>query len=254
MGAGAVELKSFVSPIAGFAKWSHADKIRFFAWFLHTHQRLDVFKPSDISKCYDALSLDPPSSVSPFLAAMGKKSPREVIRKGTTYCLDHRVRRRFDEKYGRRDATVKVDSLLSGLPERLPVLTERAYLDEALCCFRHAAFRAAIVMAWNLAYDHLCNFVLSRHLVEFNDQLPKSYPRAEIGRIDKRDDFAELKESQVLQVCRSALIVSGSLHKVLKEKLDRRNIAAHPCGIETTQLTAEEFIRDLVDNVVLKLE
>jgi hypothetical protein len=45
------------------------------------------------------------------------------------------------------------------------------------------------------------------------------------------DDFQELKQSQVLQVCKSANIISGSIHKILKEKLERRNIAAHPSGV-----------------------
>lgn len=101
--------------------------------------------------------------------------------------------------------------------------------------------------------DHLCEWVLAGHLPAFNTQLTKSFPKADVQVITKRDDFAELKESQVLQVCKSAIIINGSLHKVLKEKLDRRNASAHPSGIAITQLTAEEFIRDLVDNVVLKL-
>jgi hypothetical protein len=40
---------------------------------------------------------------------------------------------------------------------------------------------------------------------------------------------------------------------ILKEKLDRRNIAAHPANLKMLQSTAEEVIRDLVENVVLKL-
>ena len=108
-------------------------------------------------------------------------------------------------------------------------------------------------MAWNLAFDHLCRFILANHLSEFNTQLPKSFPKADIAAVAKRDDFHELKESQVLQVCRSANIISGSIHKILKEKLDRRNIAAHPSGVVIADPTAEEFIKDLVENVVLKL-
>ena len=66
-------------------------------------------------------------------------------------------------------------------------------------------------------------------------------------------DFQELKESRVLQACKSANIISGSPYKILKEKLDRRNIAAHPLGVVVAQPTAEEFIKDLIENVVLKV-
>ena len=111
------------------------------------------------------------------------------------------------------------------------------------------------MICWNLAFDHLCEHVLldAGRLAAFNTQLPKSFKKPEISSVSKRDDFTELKESQVLQVCNSSNIISGSLHKVMKEKLERRNIAAHASGVTTSQPTAEEFIKDLVENVVLKL-
>ncbi len=159
----------------------------------------------------------------------------------------------MDGKYGSRPAAIYISKLLTDLPTRIPNLAERTYLDEALVCFNVGAFRASIVMCWNLAYDHLCELVLTRHLRDFNAQLPKSFPKADISVLNKKDDFQELKESQVLQVCKSANIISGSLHKTLKEKLDRRNIAAHASGVVVSQPTAEEFIKDLIENVVLKL-
>ena len=69
------------------------------------------------------------------------------------------------------------------------------------------------------------------------------------------DDFnEELKESQVLEICNSAGIITGNIHKILKEKLDRRNSAAHPSDVEIGQLQAEHFIDDLMRNVVLKIK
>jgi len=46
------------------------------------------------------------------------------------------------------------------LPTKIQTTAERGYLEEALICFRNKAFRAAVVMCWNLAFDHLCEFVL----------------------------------------------------------------------------------------------
>jgi len=108
-------------------------------------------------------------------------------------------------------------------------------------------------MVWNLVFDHLCEIVLSRHLSAFNTQLPVTYPRADIKTIAKREDFHELKESQVLQVCKSARIIPDTMHKILQEKLTRRNMAAHPSGVTILESTAEEVIRDLIENVLLKL-
>jgi hypothetical protein len=248
-----VELQALVNQINSFPKWSHADKIRFFSWFLHHHRGLETFAPGDLTKCFHELNVQGPTSVQPFLAAMGKRKPKEILKRKSGYCLERAVREDLTQKYGRREATVAVDKLLSDLPQRIPNVAERGYLDEALVCFRYEAFRAAIVMTWNLAYDHLCEFVLAKHLAAFNTQLPKSFSKPGISAVARRDDFSELKEYEVLHACRSAHIISGSLHKVLKEKLDRRNVAAHPSGVATSRLTAEGFIKDLIDNVVLKL-
>jgi hypothetical protein len=248
-----MELAELPSLIPGLRNWSHAEMIKAFGWFLHTYKGNGSFTPADIRACYEELHYSPPSNVGPFLSAMAERSPKEALKGTLGYKLESRVRESFDSRSGQRAATVHVHRLLSELPPRIPAASERGYLEEALICFRHRAFRAAVVMCWNLAFDHLCEFVLAKHLAAFNAQLPKSFPKADISKISKRDDLGELRESQVLQVCRSANIISGSLHKVLKEKLDRRNIAAHPSGVVTSEPTAEEYIRDLVENAVLRL-
>jgi len=69
------------------------------------------------------------------------------------------------------------------------------------------------------------------------------------------DDFAEeLKELKVIEICNSAGILTKDMHRILAEKLGRRNSAAHPSSVEIKQLQAEEFIDDLITNVVLKLK
>lgn len=248
-----MELEDVVRGTNDFAAWSHADKIRFFAWHLHTHAGMVHFGPSDIKACYDRLHMEPPSSIHSHLYALENRRPKDLLKTREGYRLEKRLRDEFDAKYGRRPATVQVERLLTELPSRIPNLAKRTYLDEALICFRYGAFRASIVMSWNLAFDHLCEYVLNKHLTEFNTQLPKTCPKARIKTIAKKDDFAELKEYEVLQVCASATIISQNVHKILKEKLDRRNIAAHPSNVVVSQNTAEEVIKDLVENVVLKL-
>jgi len=248
-----MQLDELCRTITEFSVWNHADKIKLFAWYLHTYRQQEFFKPAQIDGCFEELKVAPPSLVGPFLTAMVARRPPEALKSAKGYCLERRIRDAFDAKYGKRASTIHVQKLLSELPSRVPSLAEKAYLEESLTCFSHRAFRAAIVMCWNLAFDHLCEFVLHKHLMAFNAQLPRSFPKADIIAVSKKDDFAELKEAQVLQVCRSAIIITGSMHKILKEKLDRRNIAAHPSGVVVSELTAEEFIKDLLENVVLQL-
>jgi hypothetical protein len=118
-----------------------------------------------------------PSSTSPFLASMEKKKPKELLRDKGGYCLEHSLRERMTAKYGQRKITVQVTKMLTDLPARVPDVAEREFLDEALICYRSGAFRAAIVMTWNLAFDHLLNFILKHHLAGFNKQWPISYAK-----------------------------------------------------------------------------
>jgi len=231
----------------------HPDKIKLLGWYLHRHKAMAHFWGKDIGASYDALHLARPSDFGGYLTNLVKA--RQLLKSVSGYRLENRVREELESKYGCRANTVVVTELLRSLPTRVPNLAERAYLDETLKCFTAGAFRASVVMCWNLGFDHLCEFVLAdaARLAVFSAQLPKSFPKADISSVSKRDDFTELKESQVLQVCKSSNIISGSLHKVLKEKLDRRNIAAHPSSVITSPPTAEEFIKDLIENVVLKL-
>ena len=54
-------------------------------------------------------------------------------------------------------------------------------------------------------------------------------------------------------MCGSAGIINGNLKKILNEKLNRRNLAAHPSLVEITVHQAEDVISDLVNNVILKM-
>jgi hypothetical protein len=250
-------LAELVQGIPGFANWSHVEKIKLFAWHLHTYKGLEYFGTSDVKHCYEDLNLQEPSSIAPFLGSMEKKKPKELIKKPEGCKLEMRIRDGLDRKYGIRTITVQVTDLLAKLPGKVPDLAERTFLDEALVCLKHGAFRAAIVMAWNLAYHHLCDHVLKRELARFNAQWPLVYQghhKKGTKAIAKMEDLSdELKESEVIEICNSAGIISKDVHKILKAKLDRRNSAAHPSAVKIDQLQAEEFIDDIVKNVVLKL-
>lgn len=247
-----MDLPTLTGGIAEFHSWSHAKKIKLFAWFLHSQGKERV-NTSDIRAAYDELHLEKPTNIPSHLDSLAGKSQKDLLKDGKGFYLPGNVRSEMDREYASRPTARYVSNLLKELPNRIGDIAERTYLDEAFVCFTAAAYRASIVMCWNLAYDHLCEFVLTKHLADFNAQLPKTFPKADISAVVKKDDFQELKESQVLQVCKSANIISGSVHKILKEKLDRRNIAAHPSGVIVAAPTAEEFIKDLVENVVLKL-
>jgi len=251
-------LEELVRRIPEYSKWNHAEKIRFFAWFLHTHEKKERVTGTEIGRCFDALHEERPTAISPFLAAMEKKNPKEAIRDSAGYRLVKTVREEFGGKYGHRGTTVKVERLLADLPGKIPDQAERAFLSEALSCFHNEAFRASIVMTWNLTFFHLCHHVLNHRLVDFNAEYPKRYSglhkKAKASTIATYDDFAsDLKESEVVEICRSANIITKEQFNALDRQIGRRNSAAHPSTTVITVLQAEEFIHDLVTNVVLTI-
>jgi hypothetical protein len=149
-----------------------------------------------------------------------------------------------------------VDKLLAELPSKVPGAHESVFLKEALTCYRVQAFRSAIVMAWNLAYDHLLRWLLadSARLQTFNQRIPIRYPKKQQVQVSRFDDFEDLKESEVIEVASSAGLVNGNVVKVLDKELKRRNSAAHPSPTVFTLYQAQDSITDLVNNVVLNLK
>jgi hypothetical protein len=112
----------------------------------------------------------------------------------------------------------------------VPDLAERTFLDEALNCFEVGAFRAAVVMTWNLAYHHLCDYILKNRLADFNLRWPavfQGHHSKGLKCITTMDDFGDmLKESEVIRIAKSATIISNDVAKILDEKLGRRNSGA----------------------------
>lgn len=164
------------------------------------------------------------------------------------------MRRALDTRLGGDPTTVAVTKALSDLPARVPDLAEREFLAEALNCYRVRAYRAAIIMAWNLAYDHLARWVFAdtARLASMNAGLATKYPKKNIT-LAKQEDADELKESEFIEAARTGKLLDKNTAQILREKLGRRNMAAHPSRLSITQHSADDMITDLVSNVILRL-
>ena len=248
-----MSLQELVLRVSNFHQISNLEKVRLFAWHLHTHQNMETFETGDIRKCFNELHAVVPN-ISLYLLRMREKKPPEVFFSRQGYKLEGSIRQALNAKYGEHPSVIAVRNLLAGLPARVPDLAEKAFLTEALDCYRVNAFRAAIVMTWNLAFNHLLNWILneSKRLMDFNAAIAKVYPKKSIS-ISKLIDFEEFKEAEVIEVCRAANLFSKNTVEILREKLKRRNIAAHPSGVVVTQPQADDVITDLVNNIILVL-
>jgi hypothetical protein len=249
-----MELVDLVEQIAGFDTLPPREKIRLFAWYLHVHRSIEVFDYEAIRSCYKQLHLVP-DAVSTYIPNMAGYKPPDLVKERGGYKLARSVRSELDAKYGSHHSVVQVSKLLSDLPGKAPDISEKTFLLEAMKCYRVEAYRACIVMTWNLAFDHLLQWILkdAKRLSEFNAAMPKRYPKKGAFTIATRDHFEELKESEIIDICSSASLFSGSIIKILKEKLTRRNTAAHPSSVIVVQSQADDVVTDLVNNVVLAL-
>lgn len=248
-------LADLVNQVVNFDAATPREKMRLFAWYLHVHGAKDVFEPSDIKACYDNLHMSQ-INIAMNLNRMADSKPPDLLRERKGFKLARPVRLELDKSYGVHQSTIQVSKILSNLPEKIPNADQRTFLTEALKCYKVEAYRACIIMTWNLAYAHLLDWILSdqTRLDRFNAAISKRYQKMTTLKITKYDEFLdELKESQVIEICNSASLFNSNIFKILKDKLDRRNIAAHPSSVIVVQSQADDVVTDLVNNVVLAL-
>lgn len=250
-------LTEFVAQVKGFATLQHPDKIKVLAWYLHNEKKLETFKAGDIRKCYIDVHEVPPN-LSVYLVRLQKKKPPELIRDSRGFRLSGTARAKLDAIYSDHPSTVAVRGMLADLPSNIPNISERVFLQEAINCYKVRAYRAAIVMTWNLAYNHLSMWILSdaERLGRFNTDAARVYikkPKKPVVA-SAAEPFEEYKESELIQIAKSSGLITDGMNKILKKELDRRNTAAHPSSIIILQSQADDAITDLVNNVVLALK
>jgi hypothetical protein len=243
----------FAASIPGFYRKTAVDQIILLAWYAETREQRASFDGAYMRRCFSEVSAAAPN-MSLYLPRMAAKRPPQLVRVKDGYRLAPEIRRTLDTRHGGEPTSLAVARALTDLPARLPDLAEREFLTETLNCYRVRAFRAAIVMAWNLAYDHLVRWVLHdpQRLQAFNAGIVSKYPKKNLT-VFKREDLETLKESEFVEVARTANLTDKNTTQILRDKLNRRNMAAHPSCVVITQHQADDMITDLVENVILRI-
>lgn len=251
-------VKEFVAAVPNFAKLPHPEKILHFGWFLHTHGGKERFDQAAVRACYQDQHLPEPNYSEQFKRLLERR-PKVLLQDSGGYRLEHSVRSKLDEKYGQHETTIALSKMLKELPGKISDQAEKLFLSEAITCYHSRAFRAAIVMTWNLTYDHLLHWILgdAGRLAAFVAHVAGrvGQKKAAAMNIIKREDFEDLKESETLDICGSAnLFTSDNTKKILEIQLTKRNMAAHPSLVAIGAPEAEDTISSLINNVVLVLK
>jgi hypothetical protein len=247
-------LDDFFESRDRFVGLSTNEQIVLICWFVHVVEGCDRISPRDVIDKFKTLHLNPPRA-HVYMPRLAEKKPPLLLWDKRGYFLEGRERKRLDDLLKPKDPTAAVSALLQSLTNAVQNGPERMFLDEAIRCYRVAAFRAAIVMAWNLAYDHLRRWVLSdtERLNAFNAGSVKRFQKAPKIVVKRADDFEAFKESEFIDALSSGKVITKNLEDMLREKLRRRNMAAHPSLIAIQQPQADDVISDLVKNVILGL-
>lgn len=149
--------------------------------------------------------------------------------------------------------TGDVSDKLRNLGRVLTNLTQaqQHLLEETILCIECDAFRAAAVMAWNLAYDRIRQWVFDNRLPDFNKGMAGENPtKAAIA------DFADFfkkdapGESLFFRSCHhqdSGPIIGGELYDTLVQHLRFRNKYAHSTEFGATAEKTRGYIDHLLD-------
>jgi hypothetical protein len=252
-----MELKAFAVLVPNLGSMQHSEKILHFGWYLHTHRGKEFFDQAAVRGCYKDLSMQEPNFSEQF-ARLVDKRPKVLMKEVSGYRLEHGTRQKLDGKYGDHETTIAISQMMKDLIGKVSDESEKLFLSEAMKCYHIKAFRAAIVMAWNLAYDHLLKWISAdaTRLADFNARIAARVGAKRAGIvIVKREDFEDLKEQKVLDICgKAALFASDNTKKILDMQLTKRNLAAHPSLVTIEAPQADDAISSLVNNVVLILK
>jgi hypothetical protein len=253
-----MELSEFTSLVPNFSSLSQTDQILHFAWYLHTFRSKETIDQSCIRGCFKERHMDEPN-LSLLFKRIVDRRPKAVLGSSTGFRLEGKLKEKLDKQYGQHETTIAVSQMMKGLIGKVSDQGEKVFLAEAIKCYHTKAFRAAIVMAWNLAYDHLLYWILADpgRLAAFNSNIiAKVGAKKGTGMLmARREDFEELKEYDVIEICATAgLFASANLKRILQIELTKRNMAAHPSLVVIGGPSADEAISSLVENVVLVLK
>jgi hypothetical protein len=248
-------LEYFVARVENFNNLKSADVIDYLAYYLEGQEKVEFSAP-EIEESFNLLKLIPYSNIRAYLRnninTNGRANPK-FIKNKRGYLL-HRITHELIRSKIKDDAPKRIiKQTFESLLVEFNNLNENKFLKEAIDCFKVSAFRASIIMVWNLTIDHLYEYILKQELDQFNLALSRNLDkRIRIPMISVKDDFAEIPEGKFIELCRSVNIISNDVRKILEVKLGIRNTYAHPSNVTISESKTVDFIEDLIHNVILK--
>lgn len=248
-----MELEDFIVRIVGYENLKPNELVDHISFFILEYKKFDVVTVKDINSLYDQLKIKTHSRLAQYLSEEAKKKNGKYLKQAKGYVLERSILIRLRSAIEKSPRRTQIDQQLKDLVPKLSDTQERDFLLETINCLSVGANRAAIVMMWILTMDHLQKYIFndSSLLMRFNSVLLKKNG-IKIKTITDYHTFSQIKESDIIEIAKSAGIIGGDVRKILDEKLGIRNSAGHPSSIIVHESKVNEFIYDLTNNVLLK--
>jgi SepF-like predicted cell division protein (DUF552 family) len=251
-------LDQFTSNVKDFFNLKSSDQIDYFLYYLTVVGNSGTIQITPIRDCFVISEITPYSNISQYVTSNLKpkdKAYPKFLRIRDGYQLHRNMKAVLEENIIKKPLKAKVSQDLRQILEHIKNHVENEFLKEAVDCFEISAYRASIVMVWNLTLDHLYEYVLKNELANFNNALSKNTDkRIKILTVTTKDDFSDIPEVKLIEFLRAGNIISNDIRKILDTKLGIRNTYAHPSTVKIIESKALEFIEDLVNNVILKFK
>jgi hypothetical protein len=241
----------FYNSLNDAASLSERDLVGYFLYYLTLEAGQEFGTATAINECFIACDLTPPTRTARYLSeGVQTKKYVKAIR---GYKLQRHHRDELATRLGAERIVVQASAELRRLEHSVNPGSAREFLKETIDCFQAGANRATVVMCWILVLDHLIDYTVQHHLPAFNLVLAANKDkRIKVSSITTRDDFAEIPEGRLIELLRSANVISSDVRKILDTKLGTRNSSAHPSGVVIKRTKVIDFVEDLLENVVLK--
>jgi hypothetical protein len=129
----------------------------------------------------------------------------------------------------------------------------RPYLEEALRCYRHRLYRAAVLMVWSAAMEHMYATAAGhrRGIREFEKANKARFgSQKKYREIKKRDDFLYLGERDFITLGEDAGMFNRNARRKLHERLETRNLCGHPTKYTIGREETVIFIESLILNAL----
>jgi hypothetical protein len=143
-------------------------------------------------------------------------------------------------------AAVSLRAQLASIPSN----DTRAFVEQAISCFEHKLYRAAVVLSWvgavSLLYDH----VVANELSAFNAEATKRNSKWKPAK--NPDGLARMEEHEFLQIIEALSVIGKNVKHELEGCLKLRNGCGHPNSLQIAEHRVSSHIEILTLNVFAK--